>query len=842
MHFGVLHKYLFARRFSCKMQSMSLTHSLFRFLAARFHIPRDALDYFFASAHLGRGAETALPFPAELIPIGARLVLRGWHNNKFFPTNRDWVLPHWAERQFDPRDAAFLPRGFNLYTINYTHRDWTMLGNPRRAREALVDPRGLVTPWFDGWSLDVWVRVDEQLFAPSRLAEGDVEQSLEENLPIVVTTFRANDVRVRCKAFAIEQDAREFVAEQITLENTARSARLVSLYLAIRPFNPEGVALVHDVEFYASRQEAVAVGRHNDCLPPPASCLLDAVLINRAPAVFLPKPDAIACSHFAEGDVALALPHLNGKTRAHCDAGLATAIAAYHIELDAGASQTITALMPMEREELDDDEDTIFPISNLQSLISNPQSPIANLTTRWRNELVRGLRVRLPDENLQAAFDANKAYLLLFADGDTITPGPLTYHQFWFRDAAYMLNALDKLGYHDEARAVIEKFPRRVRKDGYAEATEGEWDSNGAALWAMVEHARLSGDTSLLARDYWTLLRLASWINTKRQRTKDERRSSVTGHRSLHHGLLPPGPSAEHLGPSDYFYWDDFWGLAGLREAARAAEWLGQKADAEKLRANFEAFRADVEASLAQVAARLGRAAIPASPYRRLDAGMIGSLAALYPLRLFDARDPRIVDTLAALKEMAWLEDAYFNHVGHAAFGTYLSLHVAHCLLFQRNPDAWKTIRWVLRHASPTFTWAEGIHPLTRRGGMGDGHHGWAAADFLLVVRNALLFEEDAHLVLTPALPADWCAPMNVIKVENAPTYFGNVSFTIAFGEREATLGINADWRAAPEFIEWNLPFAVRDAGADVDNIAISGNTVRLPPNATRAVVMTNDE
>jgi hypothetical protein len=301
--------------------------------------------------------------------------------------------------------------------------------------------------------------------------------------------------------------------------------------------------------------------------------------------------------------------------------------------------------------------------------------------------------------------------------------------------------------------------------------------------------------------------------------------------------LLPPGPSAEHLGPSDYFYWDDFWGLAGLRQAVRAAEWLGQKSDAEKLRANFESFRADVDASLAQVAARLGRAAMPASPYRRLDAGMIGSLSALYPLRLFDARDPRVVDTLAALQESAWLEDAYFNHVGHAALGTYLSLHVAQCLLFQRDARAWKIINWVLRHASPTFTWAEGIHPLTRCGGMGDGHHGWALADFLLTVRHALLFEEDEHLVLTPALPEEWTAEMNVIKVEDAPTYFGKVNFTIAFAERNATLVVQGDWRAAPAYIEWNLPFALRDAGGEMDNIEIVGSAVRLPRGATRVVV-----
>ena len=792
---------------------MALSESLFKFLAARFHVPSDTLDYFFASAHIGRGAETALPFPAELIPLGARLVLRGWRNNKFFPTNRDWVLPYWAERQFDPRDPAFLPRGLNLYTINYTHRDWTMIGNPQRVREAIVDPRGLVTPWFDGWSLDAWLEVDGKLLAPSRLADAEIEQTLRENLPVVVTTFQANNFQVQLEAFAVEQDAREFVIEQITVKNATRNPQQVVLYLAIRPFNPEGVALVHDLAHLDATRNAPS-----------------ALLINHALGVLLPQPDTIACSNFADGDVALALPNPNSKTRVHCDAGLATAIAAYHIELGAGESKMLTALMPMEREELDEDESFRPP-----SFVFRPSSDWrAQTISRWRENLSRGMRIRVPDGKLQAAFDANKAFLLLLHDGDTITPGPFTYHQFWFRDAAYLLNALDKLGYHDEARQVIEKFPRRVQKDGYAYATEGEWDSNGAAIWAMVEHARLCGDTSLLARDYWSLLKMASWINSKRRQKAEDGRQKA---RAPHYGLLPPSPSAEHLGPSDYFYWDDFWGLAGLREAARAAEWLGQKSDAGKLRANFEAFRADVDASLVQVAARIGRAAMHASPYRRLDAGMIGSLAALYPLRLFDARDPRIVDTLAALKEIAWLEDAYFNHVGHSAFGTYLSLHVAQCLLFQRNADAWKTINWVLQHASPTFTWAEGIHPITRRGGMGDGHHGWALGDFLLVVRNALLFEEDDHLVITPVLPENWTAEMNVIKVEDAPTYFGKVNYTIAFGERNATLVVNSDWRAAPAHIEWNLPFELCDAGGDVDDIQIVGNAVRLPRSATRVVV-----
>jgi hypothetical protein len=767
---------------------MSFAQAVFKFFAARFHIPGDALNYFFASRHLAQPAETLLPFPAELIPIGARLVLRGWLNNKFFPSNRDWILPYWAERQFDPRDPGFMPRGFNLYTINYTRRDWTMIGNLDHAREAIVDPRGWVTPWFDGWSLDVWIECDGKLIAPSRVREDELEQSLYENLPIVITTFCAGDLRVRLEAFVNENN---FVIENITIKNPARLTSHASLYLALRPFNPEGVSLIRDIEF---RDHAF--------------------IVNHALGAMITPPDAIACSNFANGDVAFA--RANNQSRAHCAAGLATAIAVYHFDLAPNESKSFTAQMPMVRVEIDDNQS---PISNLQS----PSEARAQAITHWRAKLAQGMTIRVPDEKLQNAFDANKAFLLLLHDGDSITPGPFTYHQFWFRDAAYMLNALDKLGYHDEARAVIEKFPRRLEKDGYLRATEGEWDSNGAALWTMVEHARLSGAWDVISQNYWSLLRMASWINSKR--------------RTMKNGLLPPGPSAEHLGPSDYFYWDDFWGLAGLRDAAFVAERLEQTNDAQKLRANFEAFRATVDASLNQVATRIGRAAMPASPNRRLDAAMIGNLVALYPLRVFDARDPRIADTLIALKEIAWLEDAYFNDVGHSAFGTYLSLHAAQCYLFQRDPQAWKIIAWVLQHASPTFTWAEGIHPITRRGGMGDGHHGWALADILLAVRNALLFEENAHLVITPALPEHWTTEMNVIKVEHAPTYFGNVSYTIAFGERTATLVIKGDWREQPAFIEWNLPFALRECGGDGD-VEISGNAVRLARGVTRAVAM----
>ncbi|MBV8235440.1 MAG: hypothetical protein JO075_07040, partial [Acidimicrobiia bacterium] len=65
----------------------------------------------------------------------------------------------------------------------------------------------------------------------------------------------------------------------------------------------------------------------------------------------------------------------------------------------------------------------------------------ASVARAWQTQTRRGLQLDLPDPSLNDAVEANRRYMLLFHDGPDITPGPSTYHRFWFRDAAYMLTA-----------------------------------------------------------------------------------------------------------------------------------------------------------------------------------------------------------------------------------------------------------------------------------------------------------------------------------------------------------------------------------------------------------------
>jgi hypothetical protein len=244
-----------------------------------------------------------------------------------------------------------------------------------------------------------------------------------------------------------------------------------------------------------------------------------------------------------------------------------------------------------------------------------------------------------------------------------------------------------------------------------------------------------------------------------------------------------------------------------------------------------------VEAALARAATRNHAEWIPAAPTRGADSAMVSNLVACYPLGLLAPHDPRIAATVEELKRIAFVEGAFFHHVGHGGFGTYLALHLAGTELFQRRPEAWQGLRFLLGHATPTWTWAETIHPRTRRGGHGDGQQGWMSAELVSFVRNSLLYEEDDHLVLTPVLPEEWVFETASVKVERAATYFGDVDFTLAFGERNATLVLKGKWREPPAHVEWNLPMTLTNAGGDRDGVELVGpGRVRFPADVTRLV------
>ncbi|MBV8386889.1 MAG: hypothetical protein JO155_08885 [Acidimicrobiia bacterium] len=710
-------------------------------------ISDDIVRHLSTFQRLGETVEVQLP--TEVLPVGARTVFRALRTRAAAQLGPDWVWPFWLERQLDPRSPAFVPRGHIPTLANLTNRNWTMVGNVGSPWEAIVDSRGLVTPWFDGWSLDWWVGADDRWHFPSR--EVSVRQRLVDNTPVVETAMRVPGGDAVQRVYAVQG------AEELAVVEFENASNLpFALALAVRPYNPEGLAVVERVE------------------------LVDrTVTVDGRPAVLFPTdPALVAGSTFHDGDsmrivtdgrADKVLPDLR------CEAGLAQAAFLFPLAHRA----TLRVALPLVSERRTRRRRlTRRRVERMPEL--PPSLPSSESVARaWQTQTRRGMRLELPDQSLVDAVEANRRYMLLFHDGADITPGPSTYHRFWFRDAAYMLAAMDRFGLHTEVAEVLRSYPERQHVDGYFFSQRQEWDSNGAAIWALAEHWRLTRDEEVLQATIQSVSRGVRWIERKRHSKRRRRDETLVG-------LMPASISAEHLGPFDYYYWDDFWSLRGLLDGADLLAVTGDERAAGRAREWADELAADLDRSLSLVAEQLGTRAIPAGPRRRPDPAMIGSLVACAPLGLRPADDPAIVATVDAVREFCE-GDAFFQSIAHTGLGTYLTLQLAFVELEQGDRRALDRLRWMLSAATATYTWPEAIHPQLGGGCMGDGHHGWAAADFLSFVRNLLVREVAGGLAVLSLLPDEWVG--HSVEVHDAPTHHGLFSFAVRWhGDRPALL------------------------------------------------------
>ncbi len=684
--------------------------------------------------------------PIELLRAGVVFHARGLINSRVIQHNLDWVWPYWIERQFNPRDVSFIPRAFSITHINLTHRNWTAIGYPDCDALPIVDPRGLLTPQLDGWSLDGWlIAEDGRHLLPSRAADCHQRQDMDPGVRVVTQT-EAPGLSLTSSAWV----ALESGIPVCKLHLQARADTAAWLVLALRPYNPEGVSFIHQVSLSPTR---------------------DAWTIDDIQRVeFSRAAERHHVSDYRNGDVFIHLRDRGDQTEGCCDVGMVTAAALFPVK--AGEAGEITASIPLAA-----------------------SSAAVFAADAWHTARRNHCKLVCPEPQYQFLYDAAVTSLILHSPDD-VYPGPFTYKRFWFRDAAFIIHALLCAGLTDRAERALARFPARQTALGYFRSQEGEWDANGEVLWILQRFAALTGRP--LAYEWLGPIRRgARWI--MRKRLSDDLNVP-------HAGLLPPGFSAEHLGPNDYYYWDDFWGIAGLRAAAS----LLADPDPDRSREFAQAaddFATAVERSLTSCAARLGRPAMPASPYRRLDAGAIGSLACGYPVQLHAADDPRLLDCVAFLLDRCFVNGAFYQDMIHSGLNAYLTLHVAQVLLRAGDPRHLELMDAVAALASPTGQWPEAIHPRTGGGCMGDGHHVWAAAEWLLMMRNCFVREEGERLILCAGIPARWLDQTAPIHFGPAPTTFGAVTIVITPEPNNAPrVDWQGDWHRAAPPIEIRLP------------------------------------
>jgi hypothetical protein len=536
---------------------------------------------------------------------------------------------------------------------------------------------------------------------------------------------------------------------------TVRSDRPGWLVVSLRPFNPEGVGMVESIALDSGRRGWTVDG-------------------GEAHLSFSEAVDRHAVSTYGHGDVLRNPPAMDEADHVKCKVGLATAAAMFRVEEGQRTVATEVDLLA------DPESAPLLPRGSASS---------------WADSVQPAATLELPEARLKRLYDIAVRSLVLLSPDDAV-PGPYTYKRFWFRDAALMAGALLGIGLTRRGYHVIGRFLDRQRVSGYFHSQAGEWDSNGQVLWVLGRYAELT-DRRIDERWVKPLRRAAAWIERKRV-------NDAPG--KLHQGLMPAGFSAEHLGNNDFYYWDNFWSVAGLQAAADVCDRWGHAEHANGYREHARSYMETIEHSLAASKHIRQTEAIPASPYRRMDAGAIGSLSAGYPLQLLDARDDRLIATAEYLQDNSCVGGAFFQQMIHSGQNAYLTLHLAQVFLRAGDERWWPLVQAVAELASPTGQWPEAIHPRTGGGCMGDGHHGWASAEFALMMRNLFLREEGDTLVLAPGIRREWIDGGEV-KMGPLPTKWGPVTVRVTpSGADEVTVHWDAEWRSAPPTVRIDLP------------------------------------
>ncbi len=694
--------------------------------------------------------------------------------------------------------AADHPRGYFPKYLYKEQSYWTVVGVNNDTKEALINEEGMIEVDKSSFSIEPFIFCEGKLLTWNDAA---TTQSLEKNyLPIPIVTRTHDDLKLDISAYATGAPDSSLLFTHYALRNHGNKTLRGYLYLAIRPFQvnppwqflnwPGGTAKVKTIR---REQEAIIINEKKKLLPLNAGWNFGALT-------------------FDEGDIVefLSRDFLPSSVSLNDHFGYASAALQYGFALQPGEEKRVALAIP-------------FHENHSVSLLSTKNAAITahQAVSKFWKDKISTHEIRLP-ASAQKLIDivrSNLAYILINRDRAGIQPGSRSYDRSWIRDGALTSAALLRFGIQREVREFIDWYAQYQYPNGKIPCvvdTRGadpvpENDSHGEFIYAVLQYFRFTNDTLWLRQKFPQVVKTVEYIEFLRNQRKTEIYLTGAAEQRACYGLLPESISHEGYSAKPmHSYWDDFFGVKGLKDATTIAAILGEREYEKQFAAARDDFQKNLYASMRLAMANKGIDFIPGC-VELGDFDATSTTIGLDPCgELENIPQPQLNNTYE--KYYQFFTQRRDGKIEWKDYTPYEVRNIGAFILLGQKERAHELLNFFLRDQRPPAWnhWAEVVwrNPKETRF-IGDMPHTWVGSDFIRAIRNMFVYErDDEALVLGAGILEEWVRDPNGVEVKLLPTYYGTLNYKMKMKDENLAVELSGNLRMPAGKIILKSPLA----------------------------------
>ncbi len=677
---------------------------------------------------------------------------------------------------------------------------WTITGVNNDVKEALINEDGMVEVDKARFSIEPMIKIGDSLYNWSNVKSVQsmgfpAEQSQTGVVPpsaaglefFPTVSWLCDGLRFRAGVTTSGEANKNSMLEiTYSFENLSQRTKDFEFYLLIRPYqvNP----------YYQFLNLSGGAGRIDSIKEEDGSISVD-------DKVVLPQKryESFGASAFDEGNLVdlLRKGTLPPDKSVTDRAGMANGVMKYPLRLGPGQRTSFQVAVPF------------YGRSTGGKLTPEyVQAESDKSVEFWKNK-VSHIKFNLPAsaDRIVNTYRANLAYILVNKDNAGIQPGSRSYERSWIRDGALTSSALLKSGIVPEVKDYIDWYAAYQYENGKVPCVVDsrgpdpvpENDSSGELIYLIREYFNFTHDVAFLRAKNKYVLKAVEYIAALiAERSTDQFKHGNDSMRARY-GLVPESISHEGYSAKPmHSYWDDFFILKGLKDAADIQKILGENESHERIAKIRDTFRENLYHSL-RLAMKTHKIDYLPGCVELGDFDATSTAIALAPCNeLKNLPEPEAHNTFE--KYFRFFKGRRDGKVAWDKYTPYENRLIGSFIILDQPDRAHELIKFFLNDQRPQgwYHWAEVVWKNDRQPGyIGDMPHTWVGSDFLNAIRSMFVYEDesDQSLVVASAIYQDWIDSPDGMSIENLPTYYGEISYAIKRDKNRYRFAITGEAR-----------------------------------------------